>query len=305
MKREDYRRAFDAIPFSQDFAARTEALLRDCAREGKEEKRSMHFKKTCRMAVLIAASVAVLAVSVSAAVRWLTPVQVAERIDDPLLAQAFAGEDALLLDETVQSGDYTITLGGLVSGADISRWRTDADAGRTYVVASVAHTDGTPLSEDNFEIIGGGGTFTITPLVAGYSPMAVNSWTLGGGCCSFFENGIAYYVLDTQDFQMFADRTVYLAAYEAHEGFVPSYDTFSVAEDGTYSLRPGVTGALFTLPLDKSLADLAAAQAFVESTGMDCRPMTDEELAALKAEKEAVDGSEQDGGQLIIVQEAE
>lgn len=302
MKHEEYRKAFDELSFSPDFQSRTEALLRRRARELEKEKPMMQFKRTKKMAVLIAASVAVLAVSVSAVVGLLSPSQVAEKIDDPLLAQAFAGEDALLLNETVQSGDYTITLGGLVSGADISQWSTDADADRTYVVASVARTDGTPLSDDNFEIIGGGGTFTITPLVAGYSPAAVNSWTLGGGCCSFFENGVAYYVLETQNFQMFADRTVYLAAYE---GFVPSYDIFSTAEDGTHSLRPGVTGALFTLPLDKSLADPAAAQAFVESTGMNCQSMTDEELAVLREEAPAVDVTEGDGGQLFTITEAE
>lgn len=254
----------------------------------------MHFKKTRKLAVLIAAAVAVLAVSVSAAVLWLSPSQVAEELSDPLLAQAFAGKDAILLNETVQSGDYTITLGGLVSGEGISRWCDSADGSRTYAVVSVARTDGTPLTDENFEILGGGGTFAISPLVAGYAPQAVNSWTLGGGCSSFLENGVAYYALDTKDFQMFADHTVYLAVYE---GFVPSYDTFSVAEDGAYSLREGVTGALFVLPLDESLADPTAAQAFVEGTGMNYVPMTDAERAALPetaapavAETEGEDG---------------
>ena len=93
---------------------------------------------------------------------------------------------------------------------------------------------------------------------------------------------MAYYVLDTGDFQMFADHTVYLAVYE---GFVPSYDTFSAAEDGTYSIRAGVTGALFTLPLDERLADPAAAQAFVEATGINYLPMTDEERATAETEE--------------------
>ncbi|SFO95601.1 hypothetical protein SAMN05216343_101113 [Oscillibacter sp. PC13] len=50
--------------------------------------------------------------------------------EDPLLA-AFESEGALLLDETVQSGDYTITLAGLVSGRGISKWCQDAEADRT------------------------------------------------------------------------------------------------------------------------------------------------------------------------------
>lgn len=299
MNREDYRKAFDGLSFSADFQERTEALLRQRARELEKEKPMMQLKRTKKLAVLAAAAVALLAVSVSAAVLWLSPSQVAEKIDDPLLAQAFAGEDALLLNETVQSGDYTITLGGLVSGTGISQWCADADASRTYAVAAVARTDGTPLSDENFEILGGSGTFTVSPLVAGYAPMAVNSWTLGGGCSSFLEGGVAYYVLDTRDIQMFADRTVYLAVFA---GFVPSYDTFSVAEDGTYSLREGVTGALFTLPLDERLADPAAAQAFVEGTGMVYEPMTDEERAALPpAEEPVITTQETDDGKTVTL----
>lgn len=302
MNREDYRKAFDELSFSADFQERTASLLQTRARELEKEKPMMRFKRTKKMAALAAASVAVLAVSVSAAVLWLGPAQVAEMLDDPPLAQAFAGEDALLLNETVRSGDYTITLEGLVSGEGISRWGVDVDSGRTYAVAAVARTDGAALSEENFEILGGGGDFTISPLVAGYAPAAVNSWTLGGGCSSFFENGAAYFVLDTQDIQMFADHTVYMAVYQ---GSVPSYDSFSVAEDGTYSLRDGTVGALFTLPLDESLADPAAARAFVESTGMDYEPMTDEELEALKAEDLTVTGSEGDDGKLFTITSAE
>lgn len=304
MDREDYRKAFDELSFSADFQERTAALLQAHARELEKEKPMRQFRRTKKLAVLVAAAVALLAVSVSAAVLWLSPSQVAEELSDPLLAQAFAGEDALLLDETVQTGDYTITLGGLVSGEGISRWCADADGSRTYAVVSVARTDGTPLSEENFDILGGG-TFTVSPLAAGYAPQAVNSWTLGGGCSSFLEGGVAYYVLDTLDVQMFADRTVYLAVYQ---GFVPSYDTFSVAEDGTYALRDGVTGALFVLPLDESLADPEAAQAFVESTGMNYRPMTDEERAAASQAEEslpAVTEEENGGTALFTITEAE
>lgn len=304
MDREDYRKAFDELSFSADFQERTAALLQAHARELEKEKPTMHFQKTRKLAALTAAAVALLAVSVSAAVLWLSPSQVAEQLDDPLLAQAFAGEDALLVNETVQTGDYTITLGGLVSGEGISRWCADADGSRTYAVVSVARADGKPLSEENFDILGGG-TFTVSPLAAGYAPQAVNSWTLGGGCSSFFEGGTAYYVLDTLDLQMFADHTVYLAVYQ---GFVPSYDSFSVAEDGTYALRDGVTGALFVLPLDENLADPEAAQAFVESTGMVYEPMTDEERASASQAEEslpAVTETEDGGTALITITEAE
>lgn len=296
MNREDYRKAFDELSFSADFQERTAALLQTHARELEKEQPNMNFKKTRKMAALIAAAVAVLAVSVSAAVLFLHPADVAERFEDPVLAAAFRSEDAVLVDETVQAGDYTITLGGLVSGEGIGKWYGEAEPSRTYAVVSIARADGTPLTDDNYDVMVTG-TFTISPLVAGYAPQAVNVWTLDGGGGSFLENGVAYYLLDTLDIQMFADRTVYMAVYQ---GFVPSYEEFSVAEDGTYSMRSGVTGALFTLPLDKSLADPAAAQTFVEGTGMNYEPLTDEELAALEETEEPVVTTTGENGEKLI-----
>ena len=102
--------------------------------------------------------------------------------------------------------------------------------------------------------------------MAGYHVSAVNGWTLGATCQSFVEDGVAYYLFDTQNLEMFADHTVYFAIYE---GSVPNPALFPTAEDGTISLAEGVTGALFTLPLDAEKADPAAAEAFVQSTGLE------------------------------------
>lgn len=67
MNRETYREAFDAIPFSPDFEDRTRSLLRQTVRETETEERTMKFRKPKKLAALIAAAVALLAVSVSAA----------------------------------------------------------------------------------------------------------------------------------------------------------------------------------------------------------------------------------------------
>ena len=130
MNRETYRRAFDDIPFSDDFETRTIKLLQDRARNQEKEKMTMTFSKHRKLAVTLAAAVAALALSVSAAVLWLSPAQVAEEIDDPLLAQAFDGDEALVLNETAQAGEYTVTLGGLVSGTGISNWCGDVEESR-------------------------------------------------------------------------------------------------------------------------------------------------------------------------------
>ena len=264
MDRETYREAFDKLTFSPDFQARTQALLHQRAQAMEQEESSMKIKHFRKPAVF-AAVAALLVVSVSAAAYFLSPAQVAERAGDTLLAQAFESEDAVLLNETVESGGYQITLSGLVSGAGLSQWAEDVDEARTYAVVSLAASDGTPLDWDSFSLT----DYTVTPLVSGYSPNAVNTWTLNAMLTGFLQNGVCYFLLDTQNLEMFADHTVYLAVYEG--GSVPSRNQFTMGEDGSIAFREDFTGAhaLFTLPLDESLADPEAAQDFIEGTGVD------------------------------------
>ena len=129
--------------------------------------------------------------------------------------------------------------------------------------------DGAPLTDYP--------NLSYSPLVDGYHVRCVNAWTLGTTTQQFIEDGVIYCLFDCRNLEMFADHPVRFAIYE---GGIPNTDLFSMAEDGTISLRENAVGALFTLPLDESKADPAAAQAFVESTGLVWEPMTDEEIAA-------------------------
>ena len=225
--------------------------------------------------IAVAAAVAVLAVSVSAAVLWLSPSEVADRVEEPLLAEAFQGDDAIVLDESMTAGDYQITLAGMVSGEDLSvptDYNGEIISDRTYAVFRVARADGAPLTDYP--------DLSYSPLVDGYHVSCVNAWTLGTTTQQFIEDGVIYCLFDCRNLEMFADHPVRFAIYE---GGVPNTDLFSMAEDGTISLRENVVGVLFTLPLDESRADPAAAKAFVESTGLFWEPVTDAELAEQEA----------------------
>ena len=264
MNREDYRKAFDEVSFSADFQERTADLLQTRARELEKERTKMTISKTKKIAVLIAACISLLAVSVSAAMLWMTPAQVAEEHNQPLLAEAFKGPDAIEINETQESGDFAVTLLGLVSGRNLDTLNPDLEKDHTYSVLALRRLDGTALTTQDFDFI----SYTMTPLVAGCSPTAVNNWTLNAGASGFAKDGLYYYLLDTQSIEMFADRTVYMAFYE---GGAPNNSIFTVNDDGTIAFCEDFEGvhALFTLPLDPSKADPKAARAFVESTGMD------------------------------------
>ena len=272
MNRQDYRAAFDAVDFSADFEERTLQKLAAARQTSEKEQNKMSMNRMKKTVLLTAAAVALLAVTVSAAVLWLSPAQVADRVEEPLLAEAFQGDDAIVLDESVTAGDYQITLAGMVSGEDLSvptDYNGEIINDRTYAVFRVARADGEPLTDYP--------NLSYSPLVDGYHVRCVNAWTLGTTTQQFIEDGVVYCLFDCRNLEIFADHPVRFAIYE---GGVPNTDLFSMAEDGTISLREGVVGALFTLPLDESKADPAAALAFVESTGLVWEPMTDEEIAA-------------------------
>ena len=296
MNQEDYRKAFDELSFSAGFQERTADLLRTRARELEKERKDMTFGKTKKLAVLIAACMALLAVSVSAAVVWLTPAQVAQEQGQPLLAEAFEGPDAISIDETVESGELSITLLGLVSGRNLDTMNPDLEKDHTYSVLALRRLDGEPLTEEDHDF----SAYTMTPLAAGCSPAAVNSWTLNAGASGMAKDGVYYYLLDTQSIEMFADRTVYMAFYE---GFVPSNEIFTVAEDGTIAFADDFTGvhALFTLPLDPAKADPAAADAFLAENDMGWT----NERTPVEDEFETEKHVDEDGNETIIIRPKE
>ena len=265
MNWNDYRKAVDALPLSGDFQERTEELVRRTAKIVKLEKECISVKKKGFIrAVSIAAAVAMLTVSAYAASRLLSPAQVADMHGNAALAQAFESGDAVQINQSVQTENLFVTLAGLVSGENLSSWTSQADQSRTYAVMILESLDGTPLDIDDFSIT----EYTFTPLVAGFTPWSVNNWTLDAGVSLLERDGALYYLLDTQNIEMFADHTVYMAFYQ---GRLPDPDIFTMAEDGTISFSESFEGpqALFTLPLDESKADPAAVEKFMNDSGFD------------------------------------
>lgn len=256
MNRDDYRAAFDGIQFRESFQRDTvNKLLHEAGRQHEKERTVMKFslKKTSLLAAVLALA---LVVSAAAAVIYLRPSQVANEAGNAALAAAFESNNALILDQTQESGNYRFTLSGLVSGAGLSGFYDDADTSRSYVVAAVSRTDGKAMTDEEAS------NLTITPLVKGQTPWEVNAWTLDGGYTRFIRDGVCYYLYEYNCLEMFADHTIYLAAYE---GFVPSSEMFKVGQDGSIAFQDSFTAphALFTLPLDASKADPAAVSAFL------------------------------------------
>ncbi len=292
MDQKDYRKAFDSLSFSDDFQARTTALLQERARKIEKECNVMKNKKKMLTAAVAVAAVTI--VSVSAAVLVLSPADVADHAGDSKLAEVFRSGSALEVNQTKSFAEYTVTLEGMASGKGLSTFSDDVQEERTYTVFSIEHTDGSPIDELP--------ELSYSPLVGGYNVSCVNSWTLGGGYTGFRDGGKFYYLFDTESIEMFADHNVYFAIYK---GGAPSPSSFSMKEDGTIEMRDGVEGVLFDIPLDKSKADPAAANAFARESGMRYEPITDEEYEKMLEEKASESGeyltaTEEEDGTIII-----
>ena len=97
MNRQDYRAAFDAVDFSPDFEERTLQKLAAMRQASEKEQNKMSMNRMKKVALLAAAAVALLAVTVSAAVAWLTENGVLRgnsqgdlMLDQPLTRRQFA-----------------------------------------------------------------------------------------------------------------------------------------------------------------------------------------------------------------------
>lgn len=250
MTAAEYKRAVDAVSFRPDFVESTLSLL-----EARRKETAAVKKLSVKTVLIAAALVAALTLTASAAIRLLTPNQVAQEVGFDTLARAFESADAVSINDTRTLGNYQVTLMGLVSGAGLQGIGQDLDESQTYAVLAYSCADGILLEDD-------GPTLTATPLVEGYAPWRVNAWVLGGGMSGFARDGVYYYLAECGTLEPFADHTVYLAVYPGQHA-VPGAELFAFGDDGSIAYQPGQEGLLFPLPLDPAKADPAAAEALL------------------------------------------
>jgi hypothetical protein len=247
------------VKFRDNFERETILLLAAARRKNKENRLIMK-RKPFKLAILAAILVLVLTGTALAVSMLLSPKGVAEQGGDILLAEAFQSADALIINKTEQTGPYDITLLGIVSGKGLSTYCEETEEDKSYIVAALSNTDGTPVIDcTKIEV-------TFTPLVSSYKPWQINAWTLGGARQSFVYEGVYYAIFECSNLEIFADHTVYLAAYK---GNAPGADTFVMQENGEIAFNGSYTGikAMFTIPLDPLKADPAAAQELLQSLG--------------------------------------
>ncbi len=208
--------------------------------------------------------------------RYLSPSQVADKMGDKKLADSFLSEDAVQTKQKQQFKEYNVTLLGLISGKNLTSSKMEVNGeireDRTYCVVAIEKADGSAMP-DMDDTSADPPAFLVSPLIQGQNPRLVNIFVMGGGAISSVENGIFYRIIDCDNLSAFADRKIYLSVAEGtfmpavemvpsketlpgndltdETAYIYYEDTGEVERNQNYS---GVN-ALFTLPIDKSLAD--------------------------------------------------
>lgn len=250
----------------------------------KERKYQIRFSVAAAVMVMIASLGSVTAY---AAWQYLSPGNVAEKMRDVKLAEAFRQEQALLINETQSYGGYDVTLLGLISGKMLSEYSHysggEIRSDRTYAVVAIANADGTALPEtweDGYPEC----EFFTSPLIGGYNPAFYNIASMHGDYSEMSEDGILYRILTCDTVEIFADHDLYLCVTEGM--FYNSAGYHYDSQTGEISRNEDYEGlnALFRLPLDASGADPEKAKAYIESLNMG---NTKETPAALEVSQES------------------
>lgn len=240
---------------------------------------------TCRPAVtvrrarrpvwrLVAAAVALCCLcagGVAAAGHFLAPAQVAQQMKQQDLAALFAGDDAVPVEKTQQAGDYTVTLLGLTSGANVTEyWSSDWEAprGRSYAVLAVSRRDGIPMTDLDAEApdVTVSNSLVSPVLAAPDCPlMEYNVYTMNGARHDLVEEGVHYILVETDPLEPFADKNPQLAVVlNSTAGISDLLNGYTQdPETGTIAPKAGMESRclLFDLPIDESKADPEQAAA--------------------------------------------
>lgn len=242
----------------------------------------MHKNKRYRMIlrpVLAVLMVLILSGSAYAAWKFLSPSDVANMTGNSALADAFASEDAVTINETKSQNGLDVTLLGLVSGSGLSGMDETLEECKTYAVVAFARQEGT--SPDAGSLMDD--TFFVSPLIHGEKPWQYNIASMGGGYGGFMEGDVYYRLIDCDNVEMFADRGLSLIVSSTPFYSIEAYDY----DEKTGLVTPNAAfdglNLVFDLPLDTSKADPAKAQAYLDTvwdTKDDGEPVEDGEFTS-------------------------
>ena len=248
----------------------TEEMPDDCLHQRimQEWKESTDMKKKRSYkaaAAAIVCIVALSAVTVHAAMRFLTPDEAAEEMGYEEVADLFREEGAISVNETQNGKEYAFTLLGMTEGENLLSLDEEGNAiekDHFYAVVGISALDGSPLTKEEFWSNGEG--YFISPLIQGLEPWRYNVAAMDGGYTEIEADGVVYRMIDCDSIACFADREIYLCVLDKtlYEKEAYDYDE----QNGVIASNPEYEGTnlLFRLPIPEEKADPDKAAQYIE-----------------------------------------
>ncbi|MDE6364531.1 MAG: hypothetical protein K2L86_09795, partial [Lachnospiraceae bacterium] len=245
-------------------------ILRKVKERQDMKQEQVRYKRRIPAAALITACILILCSSTTLAVyKYLSPAEVATETNDNALQKAFLSEDAILVNEAQESGGYKVTLIGSAAGKNISDFLMKTGKGevledRIYTIITIERTDGTPMPDTSSDEYGEA-CFFASHYIRGLDPSMYSMMSMHGSYTEFVNNGVQYRILDMDNIEMFADRGIYVGVnsgtFYDRDAYVYDERTGEMSRNENYTK----VNALFHLPVDKSKADPAAAEAYLKA----------------------------------------
>ncbi len=258
--------------------------------QSKEVKpmKKMNQKKFATVAICCVFMLGIGSISAYAAWKYLRPNEVIEEIGEEKLAEAFSDENAVYINETQSYGGYDVTLLGITSGENLTEYRNFSsynnvstfDAAnsddpsekllemgfrelndRSYLLFAVENNN------QPFEEISDFDRLVIFPVVMGYDYATYyGMFEEGTGGHTIIKDGVIYYMYECNNLEKYADHDIYICVSDD----LPAFSEYSYIYDnasGMIARNEEYEGlnALFSLPIDFSKADPAAAAAEVKA----------------------------------------
>ena len=231
-------------------------------KEDTDMKKKRSYKAAAAAIVCIGA---LSAVTVHAAMRFLTPDEAAEEMGYEEVADLFRGEGAIAVNETQNGKEYAFTLLGMTEGENLLSLDEEGNAiekDHFYAVMGISALDGSPLTKEEFWDSGEG--YFISPLIQGLEPWRYNIAAMDGGYAEIETDGVVYRMIDCDSIACFADREIYLCVLDKtlYEKDAYDYDEQSsvIAPNPEYE----GTNLLFRLPIPEEKADPDKAAQYIE-----------------------------------------
>lgn len=242
-----------------------------------KEQSNMKKRKFYKAAAAAAAILLASTLSVGAAVRFFTPKEAAEELGGTKIADLFESDEAVLINETQEGGQYAYTLLGLTEGKNLLQLDEDGsylEKDAFYAVVAVSHKDGSDLSLDEFQESENG--HFISPLIQGLEPWMYNIASMNGGYSEMGKDGIVYRMINCDKIGYFADRQLYLCISDTTFYDNDAYDYDEKSGIITRNVDYEGTNLLFDLPIASSRANADLAENYLKELEEEWNPDAEE-----------------------------